>query len=36
MRNNDKILKEIGPPCAGGREKKKKQIIGGMHFTDKN
>lgn len=35
MGNNEKMLKEIGPPYAGGREKKK-LIIGGMHFTDKD
>lgn len=35
MGKNDKMLKETGPPYAGGREKNK-QIIGGRHFTDKN
>lgn len=35
MGTNGKTLEEIEPPYAGGREEKKKQLVGGMHFTDK-
>lgn len=35
MGKNEKMLGEIGPPYAEWKGKKK-QIVGEMHFTDKN